>query len=122
MTKIRGSEPDDIIPSDWDVSLDAERQEIWFSVSYFMHIPEIEDFQHEDKFDTAAGMLGVNLKQLIDEYMENCIGEDAGDGLLPLADFFAEYAEKLRAKAESLDPEEVIAAKDFSLVLGCENE
>lgn len=122
MAKIKGSEPDDIIPRDWDASLDALKQEVWFSVSYFMDIPEIEGYQHESMFNTAAGMLGVNLKELIDEYMENCLEEDDGDGLLPLADLFAEYAEKLREKAESLDPEEVKAAKNFSLVIRSENE
>jgi len=95
--KISGSEPDDIIPSDWSAELDAERLLVWFDVSFYMKAPAT-DWQKEAVLDTAAGALKASLPDLISSYMECCMEYDDGAGLLTLADCFAHFEKKLRER------------------------
>ncbi|HED6269665.1 hypothetical protein [Enterobacter cloacae] len=95
--KISGSEPDDIIPSDWTAELDAERLLVWFDVSYYMEAPAT-DWQKEAVLDTAAGALKASLPDLISNYIDCCMEYDDGVGLLPLADCFAHFEKKLRER------------------------
>lgn len=100
---VRGSEPSDEIPDHWYAYISANDQNIVFGVSYYMEIPEIDDWQGESLFNTDAGLLIVDLKDLIDSYIDNCEAEDGGDGLTDLADALAKCEIKLRERAAELN-------------------
>ncbi|CNE43512.1 hypothetical protein [Yersinia kristensenii] len=109
---VRGSEPDDVVPRSWRAYLDARSAEVIFCVHAYMEAPEIDGYQSADILDSAAGVLITDLRELLNNYIENCVDEDYGEGLIPLADLFIEYAEKLRAR-EVESREEVAAQKEY---------
>ncbi|EOL9120201.1 hypothetical protein ACM93F_001105 [Enterobacter ludwigii] len=114
--KISGSEPDDIIPSDWSAELDAARLLVWFDVSYYMEAPAT-DWQKAAVLDTAAGALKASLPDLVSDYIDNCLEEDDGIGLLPLADCFSHFEKKLRERhcelAEEITKRKQSSQEDF---------
>lgn len=109
--KLVGSEPEDEVPNSFHAHLNAREAEIIFSVPAYMEIPFIDDCQSDEVFNTCAGVLIVTLKDLIEDYANDCLSEDAGDGLLSMASFFEKTAETLRKFHETLAPEDIAAAK-----------
>ncbi|ELJ9990423.1 hypothetical protein VBR58_000819 [Citrobacter freundii] len=102
--KIYGSEPDDEIPAEWYADIDAKYLKVWFHVHDYMIAPET-DFQEEALLNSAAGALHVDLREMTDFYITNCLEEDDGEGLLVLANFFDSYSKKLKARNTELSDE-----------------
>ncbi|EBZ1060545.1 hypothetical protein R950_002611 [Salmonella enterica subsp. enterica] len=104
-----GSEPDDIVPKTFEAYLDAEKAEIVVCLPSYMDIPSLyrpntfEHYQDADILDTEVGVLSASLRDLIDDYITNCMREDGGVGVLPLAIFFEAEAKRLRDFYETLD-------------------
>lgn len=118
---LTGSEPEDDVPESFSASISvscADDVEVWISVPPYMIIPYIEGDQDEDLFDTCAGALRISFLDLLKAYTSSCIREDAGDGVLYMANFFERMSKSLRKFYGTLPQEEIAAAKvDVDLVI-----
>lgn len=116
-----GSEPEDDVPESFFAYISArssDDMDICISVPPYMIIPYIEGEQDEELFNTCAGALRVSFLELLKEYTSSCIREDAGDGVLYMADFFERMSKSLRKFYGTLPQEKVAAAKvDVDLVI-----
>lgn len=102
-----GSEPEDEVPNSFHAHLNAREVEIIFSVPAYMEIPFIDDCQSDEVFNTCAGVLTVTLKDLIEDYANNFLRYDGGEGLLPMASFFEKTAKQLRDLHETIAQEDI---------------
>ncbi len=118
---LTGCEPEDDVPESFSASISAgcvDDVEVWVSVPPYMIIPCIEGVQDEDLFNTCSGALRVSLLDLLKAYTNSCIREDAGDGVLYMANFFERMSKSLRRFYGTLPQEEIAAAKaDVDLVI-----
>lgn len=111
---LTGSEPEDDVPESFSASISVscdDDVEVWVSVPPYMIIPYIEGEQDEGVFDTCAGALRISFLDLLKAYTSSCIREDAGDGVLCMANFFERMSKSLRKFYGTLPQEEIAAAK-----------
>lgn len=105
--KLIGSEPEDEVPDSFYARLNARDAEIIFCVPEYMEIPFIEDCQSAEIFNSCAGVLIVTLKDLIEDYANNFLRNDGGEGLLPMASFFEKTAKQFRDLHETIAQENI---------------
>ena len=93
MTMMRDTEGDNL-PNDgpdggrdcWDIGL-------WGDGELSLTIPMFFDTGDGGEYN-GAGVLTVGLRDLLQEYLDNCEELDGGDGLIPLATMLREFADK----------------------------
>lgn len=83
--------PDDKTDDCWDINL-------WGSGKLSMSIPMYFDAGEGGEY-SGAGVVTVGLRDLLQEYLDDCDWGDGGEGLRPLAEMLREFAEKYEAAA-----------------------
>lgn len=88
----------DFVPKEYDENL--------FNLSLFgngeltINIPM--QFKTDDGEYNGDGVLFCNLREILKEYLENAIGLDGGEGLLPLSELLNEFSTAYSKLAKEL--------------------
>ena len=85
--------PDDKCDNCWDINL-------WGDGELFLSIPMSFDAGDGGNYN-GIGVVTVGLRELLQEYLDDCDGLDEGEGLQPLAAMFREFADKYEAAAKT---------------------
>ena len=81
--------PDDKYDNCWDINL-------WGDGELSLSIPMSFDAGDGGNYN-GAGVVTVGLRELLQEYLDDCDRLDGGEGLQPLAAMFREFADKYEA-------------------------
>ena len=85
--------PDDKYDNCWDINL-------WGDGELSLSIPMSFDAGDGGNYN-GAGVVTVRLRELLQEYLDDCDRLDGGEGLQPLAAMFREFADKYEAAAKT---------------------
>jgi len=96
--------PDDKYDNCWDINL-------WGDGELSLSIPMFFDAGDYN----GAGVVTVGLRELLQEYLDDCDRLDGGEGLQPLAAMFREFADKYEVAAIDAWKEKTPAQIDAAL-------
>ena len=85
--------PDDKYDNCWDINL-------WGDGELSLSIPMYFDAGDGGNYN-GAGVVTVGLRELLQEYLDDCDRLDGGEGLQPLAAMFSVFADKYEAAAKA---------------------
>lgn len=95
--------PDDKYDNCWDINLWGDG-ELSLSIPMFFDAGDGGDYN-------GAGVVTVGLRELLQEYLDDCDRLDGGEGLQPLAAMFREFADKYEVAAKPANaPDQADAA------------